>query len=101
MAEEQFNKTLTSVVVRVSGTGPLSFEVRPGSILTIKEIGPSSTSRPSIGGGFNSKGYLLFAGQTKVGRLSPAALVKLGERDISSCKVVTVDKTRKILLVEF
>ncbi len=91
----------SSLVVRVAGTSPLSFDLWPGITLAVKEFAPSKASRPTIGGGFKSKGYLLFSGQTKVGRLSPSALTKLGGDIPSICKVSKVDKTRKVLLVEF
>ena|SRR6266850_5850481 len=89
------------IVVRVVGTSPLSFSLWPGMALTVKEIAPSLTNRPTLGGGFKSKGYLLFNGITKVGRLSPAALRALGDPVPVTCTVVRVDKDRKFLSVEF
>jgi hypothetical protein len=91
----------SGVVVRVSGTSPLSFDVTPGTVLTIKEIAPSAVNRPTLGSKFKSKGYLLFKGITKLGRLSPSALAKIGESVPANCKVVQVDKAKKILAVEF
>jgi hypothetical protein len=90
-----------SLVVRVTGTSPLSFDLWPGVTLTVKEISPSAQNRPTLGGKFTTKGYLLFNGITKVGRLSPASLKKIGDNVPLQCKVVEVDKGRKILSVEF
>ena len=87
------------VVVRIAGTSPLSFEVWKGMILTIKEIPPSAINRPTLGTKFKSTGYLVFNGITKVGRLSPAVLTKIGKVP-DTCKVVLVDKEKKILSVE-
>jgi hypothetical protein len=89
------------VVVRVAGTSPLSFDLWPGIILTVKEILPSAANRPTLGGSFKSKGYLLFNGITKVGKLSPASLKKLGSTVPEQCKVVEVNKDKKVLSVEF
>jgi hypothetical protein len=91
----------SSTVVRVTGTSPLSFDLWPGVSLTVKEISPSASNRPTLGGGFKTKGYLLFSGQTKVGRLSPSVVSKLNGNIPLSCKVLKVDKARKLLLVEF
>lgn len=88
------------IVVRVTGTSPLSFEVWTGMTLTIKEIAPSANNRPTLGAKFKTKGYLVFNGRTKVGRLSPAALKKIGETIPETCKVVQVDRGKKILSVE-
>jgi hypothetical protein len=90
-----------SLVVRVAGTSPLSFDLWPGVTLTVKEISPSASNRPTLGSKFKAKGYLLFNGITKVGRLSPASLQKIGELVPSQCRVVEVDKDRKVLSVEF
>ena len=99
---ENASEKPSSVIVRVSGTSPLSFDLWPGVTLAVKEFAPSKASRPTLGGGgFKTKGYLLFSGQTKVGRLSPSALRKLGSNIPQSCKVSKVDKARKLLLVEF
>jgi hypothetical protein len=87
--------------VRVAGTGPLSFELSAGAVLTIREFGPSPIKRPTAGGSrFKSTAYLLFKGQTKIGRLSPTTVSNLAEKIPSSCKVVEVDKAKKILLVD-
>jgi hypothetical protein len=87
-------------IVKVIGTSPLSFELRPGTVLTVKEFGPASKTRPSIGSKFKSNAYLLFNGITKIGRLSPSTLSKLGGEIPTSCKVVEVDKARKVLLID-
>lgn len=95
-------KKPSGITVRVAGTSPLSFDLWPGATLTVKEFAPSKPTRPTLGGGgFKTKAYLLFSGQTKVGRLTPAALTKLGGGVPPSCKVSLVDKARKLLLVEF
>lgn len=88
------------IVVRIAGTSPLSFEVWKGLTLTIKEIAPSANNRPTLGAKFKSKAYLVFNGRTKVGRLSPATLKKIGNRIPETCKVVEVNKEKKILSVE-
>lgn len=88
------------VVVRVAGTSPLSFELWTGMTLTIKEMSPSASNRPTIGAKFKSKGYLIFNGRTKVGRLSTATLNKIGHHIPKTCRVVQVDKEKKILSVE-
>lgn len=87
--------------IKVSGTSPLSFDAIVGSILHVKEFSPSSHSRPTLGGGFKSRAFLIFNGKTKVGRLSPANLRTLGGFIPSTCKVVEVDKARKSLVVLF
>jgi hypothetical protein len=90
----------SKMIVRVSGTSPLSFDVWKGMTLTIKEMGPSANNRPTLGAKFKSKGYLVFNGRTKVGRFSPATLNKIGSRVPETCTVVQVDKEKKILSVE-
>lgn len=91
----------SGVVVRVVGTSPLSFDVALGMTLKLKEIGPSSHSRPSVGGKFKTTGYLIFNGITKVGRLSPAAQRAIGQPIPPTCVVTEVDPTKKILKVKF
>lgn len=88
------------VIFRVAGTSPLSFECRVGDELTVKEIGPSAMNRPTVGSKFNSTAYLLFKGITKIGRLSPKTVEKLAGRIPKTCKVVSIDKIKKILSVE-
>jgi hypothetical protein len=49
----------------------------------------------------HSKGYLLFSGITKVGRLSPASLKKIGSAMPEHCKVTEANTDKKVLSVEF
>jgi len=91
----------TDIIIRVVGTSPLSFEVTAGAILQVREIGPSSASRPTVGGRFKSSAFLLFNDKTKVGRLSPASLKTLGQAVPRECKVAEVDKERRVLRVMF
>lgn len=98
--KKRTSKNESSTVVRVVGTSPLSFDVRLGDELTIKEVGPSAMNRPTLGGRFKSNAYLLFKGITKVGRLSPNSVEKIGDNIPSKCKVVKIDKLKKILSVE-
>lgn len=100
-ATEANKKGGAGTPIRVSGTSPLSFEVFVGSILAVKEFAPSHYTRPTAGSGFKSSGYLLFHDQTKVGRLSPENVNKLGKRVPTTCTVAEVDKARKILRVVF
>lgn len=93
-------KQTTPIVVRVVGTSPLSFELRIGDELSVKEIGPSAINRPTVGGKFNSTAYLLFKGITKVGRFSPKTVEKLKNKIPRTCKVVQIDKVKKVVSVE-
>lgn len=101
MARPLSNHDQEEIKVRVAGTSPLSFEVPVGTILKVKKIGPSTASRPSIGGKFKGSGFLLFTNHTKVGRLSPASLNRLNSLIPPTCKVVEVDKIKKRLTVAF
>lgn len=85
--------------VRVVGTTPLSFKLRPGMILDIKSYSASANNRPTVGGKFKNTAYLLFAGVTKVGRLSPAALKKIGSKVPDRCTVARVDAEKNVLMV--
>lgn len=100
MPRASHNHTQAGTVIRVIGTGPLSFDVRHGAVLTVKEFGPSDYSRPTVAGGFKQSAYLLFANKTKVGRLSPASLKKLSSVP-PTCTVIEVDKSRNRLSVLF
>ena len=101
MPRASIDRKQSGIVIRVVGTSPLSFDVPTGTILQVKEFGPSAYSRPSVAGGFKRSAYLLFANQTKVGRLSPASLKKLPPSVPATCTVVEVDKSRKRLSVIF
>jgi hypothetical protein len=94
-------KASSGTELRVSGTSPLSFDVPVGATLTVREFGPSHYSRPTVGSGFKSKGFLLFHNQTKVGRLSPDSLYRLGRNVPPCCTASEIDKERKILRVVF
>ena len=100
-AKPNVKEKASSVVVRVVGTSPLSFETPIGARLEIREIGPSSYSRPSVGGKFKKSAYLLYRGITKVGRLSPAAVSKIGEPVPENCFAVEVNPVKKLLKVQF
>ena len=90
------------VSVRVAGTSPLSFAVTEGQQLQVKEIGPSSKQRPTIGGKFKTSAYLIYNGIKKIGKLSEASLRKLGEATVpGTCVVEKVDSEKKILMVAF
>lgn len=90
-----------TVKVRVTGTTPLSFELKPGAVLTVKEYSPSASNRPTAGSKFKSNAFILFRGITKIGKLSDAAIEKLDGRVPDSCRVHQVDAEKKILTVEF
>lgn len=86
--------------LKVTGTSPLSFDVNQGDILTVRQFGPSSHTRPTVSGGFKTHAYLIFNGITKVGRLSPRDVSRLGDGLIpDTCIVVEVDPERRILRV--
>lgn len=87
--------------IRVAGTSPLSFELKVGMELQVREFGPSPYSRPSVGGRFRSNAYLIYSGGTKIGRLTPAIVDKLGGTPQKTCTVVKIDPNRKILIVSF
>lgn len=87
--------------IRIVGTSPLSFDLSPGMTLTVKEFGLSANNRPTVGGKFKRSAYLLFNGITKVGRLSPKAEIEVGYPIPQTCKVVEVDREKKILKVLF
>jgi hypothetical protein len=94
-------RTIEPTVVRVTGTTPLSFELSPGKRLTVKKIGPSAKNRPTAGSKFKGTAYLLFDGVTKIGRLSDAALTKLGKNVPETCTVKDVNEAKKVLTVVF
>lgn len=94
-------KSSRGIEVRVTGTSPLSFDVIPGNILFVREFAPSLHNRPTIGSGFKSSGYLLFHDETKVGRLSPESVSRLGKRVPKTCTVSEVNRDRKVLRVVF
>ena len=86
--------------LKVTGTSPLSFEVNEGDILAVRHFGPSSYTRPTVGGGFKAQAYLIFNGITKVGRLSPKDASRLADELIpDTCVVVEVDAGKRILKV--
>jgi hypothetical protein len=86
--------------LKVAGTSPLSFEVNEGDILAVRQFGPSSHTRPTVGGGFKTHAYLIFNGITKVGRLSPRDAARLADEVIpDTCVVVEVDAGKRILKV--
>lgn len=86
--------------LKVTGTSPLSFEVNEGDILAVRQFGPSSHTRPTVGGGFKTHAYLIFNGITKVGRLSPKDASRLADEVIpDTCVVVEVDAEKRILKV--
>jgi hypothetical protein len=86
--------------LKVTGTSPLSFEVNEGDVLAVRQFGPSSHNRPTVGGGFKTHAYLIFNGITKVGRLSPKDASRLAHEVVpDSCVVVEVDAVKRILKV--
>ena len=86
--------------LKVTGTSPLSFEVNEGDVLAVRQFGPSSHTRPTVGGGFKTHAYLIFNGITKVGRLSPGDASRLADEVIpNTCVVVEGDAARRILKV--
>jgi hypothetical protein len=91
----------TPIIVRVTGTTPLSFNVKPGSVLTVKKYSPSASNRPTVGSKFKSDAYIVFKGITKVGRLSDSAISKLQGDVPAQCVVYAVDEVKKVLSVEF
>jgi len=88
------------VEIKLSGTGPLSFEVKEGEELKVKEISPSSKSRPTAGSRFKTSALLVFKGSTKIGRIPPKNQDELGGRIPEYCKVIEVNKEKKVLIVE-
>lgn len=90
-----------TVVVPLSGIGPLSFQVSPGMALTVRELSSPSKNRPTVGGSLKSKSYLVFNGITKVGSPDSESLEKSGQVVPQSCKVVEVNKDKQMILVEF
>ena len=89
------------LIVKVSGTSPLSFSVDVGTILQVREISPSSHTRPTLGSGFKSNAYLLFTGRTKVGNVPQESLEQLGAQVPKTCTVCEVNRERKMLFVTF
>lgn len=94
------SKTAGNRVVQLTGTGPLSFELKKGAMLAIKKILPSNSSRPTIGSGFKTSGYVVYNGITKVGRISPKDTEALDGTIPSIGKVVEVDGSKNILRIE-
>lgn len=101
IAENSKDANSIEITVRVTGTSPLSFDVRVGATLQVKEFSPSAPSRPSVGGGFKTRAFLLFNDRTKVGRLSTASLLKLGEVVPNTCTVLEVNRQKRLLFVSF
>jgi hypothetical protein len=95
------NKSTSEVELKLSGTTPLSFELRPGTVLSVKTYEPSRSNRPTVGGKFQSAAFLVFNGVTKVGRISPAALKKLPNPPPPTCTVVSVDEENESVVVVF
>lgn len=92
--------TEKSMIVRIIGTGPLSFVVRESEELTIKKYGPSSATRPSAGAPFRNTAHLVFRNQTKIGRISPKDSLKMGDKVPKSCTVIEVNQEKKIIKVQ-
>jgi hypothetical protein len=95
------SKSTNEVELKLAGTTPLSFELKPGAVLSVKTYQPSRSNRPTVGGKFQSSAYLVFSGVTKVGRISPAALKKLPSPPPSTCTVVSVDEEKEAVVVAF
>jgi len=87
--------------LRVKGTSPLSFDVTPGDILSIREFEPSTHTRPTLSGGFKTSAFLIFNGITKVGSLNAKDVARLGDESIpDACTVTEVNRATKVLKVE-
>ncbi len=95
------NSNENYVSICLTGTGPLSFELKPLMRLAVKKYGLGSKSRPTAGLKFKSDAYLVFNGPTKVGRISSASLKKLEEYDLSFCDVSEVDMEKNTVIVTF
>ncbi len=91
----------TTVIINVGGVGPLSFELKEGAHLKVKEFSPSKKSRPTVGSRFKKSAYLIFNGPTKVGRVSPADQKKLGDKIPKYCIVHKIEKEKNKLFVLF
>jgi hypothetical protein len=90
------------VQIRLADTNCLSFNVEPGKRLTVKKYGPSSKSRPTVAGSkFKNDAYLVFNGPSKIGKIPPASLDKLGECDLTFCDVVEVNSEKNTIIVNF
>jgi hypothetical protein len=97
----QKKKIESGVEIKLVGTTPLSFNLKPGAVLTVKTYEPSSSNRPTVGGKFKSSAFLVFNGITKVGRISPAALKKLNNKPSPTCTVASVNEEKNSLVVYF
>lgn len=89
------------LVVKVSGTSPLSFSVKVGTVLQVKQIGASKHTRPTIGSGFKTDSFLLFMARTKIGNISYESLESFGDRVPITCTVCAVKPESKAIYVSF
>ena len=89
------------LIVKVSGTSPLSFGVKVGTVLQVKQIGASKHTRPTIGSGFKTDSFLLFMARTKIGNIPQDGLESLGESIPETCTVCAVRPESKAIYVSF
>lgn len=89
------------LIVKVSGTSPLSFGVKVGTVLQVKQISASTHTRPTIGSGFKTDSFLLFMARTKIGNISQSSLESLGDRIPETCTVCAVRPDSKAIYVSF
>ena len=92
---------MATVIIKVCGLGPLSFDLKEGAHLKIKEYLPSKKSRPTVSSRFKKNAYLIFNGTTKIGRISPSDQKKLGGQIPKYCIVHKIEKEKNKLFVLF
>lgn len=86
-------------VIGLTGTSPLSYDVRPGSVLSIREFHPSNKSRPTVGAGFKNTAYVVFSGITKVGQVNKKDLPIFSTNTPRKCLALEVNREKNIFLV--
>src|SRR5262245_31756499 len=92
---------IAGTVVTVSDTSPLSFDFPVGTVLTVRKFGPSKAGQPTVRGGFKEGALLLFAKETKLGRIPTEKLGRLSRSVPLTCTVIEVDKSQRRLKVRF
>lgn len=84
-----------TLVVQLTGTSPLSFEVTPGSSLTIRRFSESDRRRPTVGSGFKTSAFVVFSGITKVGQINKKDVSFFETSSPRKCIALEVNKEQK------
>lgn len=86
---------------KLTGTSPLSFNMKIGTRLIAKKIGESPKGRPSVGKKFNSDAILIFKGVTKIGVISKKDQSTLPEELPTICTVIEISAAKNRIVVSF